>query len=176
MKHMSRIAVLLWVSFLLTATCANADSILDYTLTAQGSSIPLASWQMPTDPVPSCPVSPCFGIGDFWAFNVDLTLNGGPPTSDTLIFFNTGADPIDLNDIAFLIPEFTGDQLFTGDESAPHMKTGSFQLTDDGTNGTNGAIFTLNVTAGVPEPSSLLLFGMGLLTLSLDHIRRRARL
>jgi len=151
-------AAVLTVFFILvlySAASAKADEVLDYTLTQNGASTPLATWQMLINPTPTCPAetppAPCFISGDYFAVNVDVSLDGGPATPDTLIFFNTTASPIDLNDLNFSIPEFVGPQLYSNDESAPTMKIGSFLLIDDGTNGVGGTKYTLDVT-GVPEP------------------------
>jgi PEP-CTERM motif len=173
---------------LLILSCASnvkADGVtLTYTLTEQGSNTPFATWTMPQDFTPTCPVSPCFFTGIAFAENIsDLSIMGGPATDDTLVFFNTAGTTniVDLNDVGngsiFLLPEFLGAQLYTGDESAPHLSIGSFQLTNDGDGATGlGQIFDLTVTsAAVPEPASLLLLGTGLLALGFGLRKRRPR-
>jgi hypothetical protein len=155
---------------------AKADGTFVYTLTQNGASIPLATWDMPLNPTPSCDFSPCFDSGNFFAFTTDVSINDGAPISDPLIFLNTSFSNagIDLNDISFLIPELTGLQLYSGDESTPTMiipASGFFTLVDDGANNpaTAGTEYTLSVSQ-TPEPATLLLFSSGLLAFA---IRRR---
>ena len=111
---------------LVSAASAKADQILDYTLTADGSSTPLATWDMSMMPTPSCPPpGPCSLSGVYFAENVNISLDGAPAIPDTLVFFNSFTG-LAMNDINMDIPEFLGDQLYTMDESAPTMSTGSF--------------------------------------------------
>ena len=175
MSHTFRIGILLGAMILISGLSAKADQILDYTLTAQGASSPLATWDMSQTPTPSCPpLVPCAIPGVFFTENVNLSLDGGPATPDTLVFLNSGFfSGLDLNDLNFLLPEFLGPQLYTGSESAPLMSVGSFTLTDDGTSGgVAGTKYTLSVTA-VPEPSSMLLLAMGLSCVGIGLYRRR---
>ncbi|HXZ11745.1 MAG TPA: PEP-CTERM sorting domain-containing protein [Candidatus Sulfotelmatobacter sp.] len=176
MGKLQRLGLALAMACFALVPTAKGDGTLDYILTLSGSSSPLATWTMSQTPTPTCPAevppSPCFASGEFFAEIVDLSLNGGPATPDTLVFFNSTFTTVDLNDLNFSIPEFDGMQLNMNDESAPTMKTGSFELTDDGTNGVAGAMYTLTVTATTPEPGTLLLLGSGVLTLW-GGIRRR---
>lgn len=157
---------------LVSAASAKADQILDYTLTADTSSTPLATWDMSQTPTPSCPPpGPCYLSGVYFAENVNISIDGAPAIPDTLVFFNSFTG-LALNDINMDIPEFLGDQLYTMDESAPTMSTGSFALVDDGTTGVAGTKYTLKVST-VPEPSSLLLLATGLICMSAVIVRRR---
>jgi hypothetical protein len=117
-----------------------------------------ASWQADSNPIPDVE-SADEGfitwdvIGDFGDVNeVDLTfynaaLGGGMEIYD----FWGGNGTLMLAD---------GPQLYTGPESSPTLRLGTFQLTEFGGSGT----YTLTVTA-VPEPASvaLMLGGLGLL-------------
>jgi len=178
MKRAIWLGALLAVFVLVSAAEARADVTLEYTLTEQGSSTPLATWEMSQTPTPSCPApGPCFVSGEYFAENVDISIDGAPATPDTLVFFNSLLTDVDLNDLNLLIPEFLGDQLYMNDESAPTMNTGMFTLTDDGTNGDGmaGTLYTLNVSA-VPEPGSLVLVGLGVLAVGFGLRRNRAAL
>jgi hypothetical protein len=166
----------------LSATSAKADGTnLVYTLTQVGSSTPLATWDMPLNPTPSCdfsPPEPCFTSGDAFFFTTDVSIDGGAPVTDTLVFLNTTPMSVDLNDFGFLIPELTGPQLYSGDESSPTMiipASGFFTLIDDGANNpaTAGTEYTLSVSQ-TPEPATLLLLGSGLLAFGMRK-RRAAR-
>src|SRR5208282_6052053 len=66
MKRAFWIVGLLGIFILVTAAEARADVTLEYTLTEQGSSMPLATWEMSQTPTPSCPApGPCFVSGVF---------------------------------------------------------------------------------------------------------------
>ena len=69
---------------------------------------------------------------------------------------------------------FTGPQLYTGSESDPHFTPGTYTLTGDPLGGTADTE-TLSLTIGpapVPEPSSMVLFGTGVLGCA-GAVRRR---
>ena len=175
MKRAFWIVGLLGIFILVTAAEARADVTLEYTLTEQGSSMPLATWEMSQTPTPSCPApGPCFVSGEYFAEIVDISIDGAPATPDTLVFFNSMLTDVDLNDVNSLIPEFLGDQLYMNDESAPTMNTGVFTLADDGdVTGMPGTLYTLNVAA-MPEPGSLALVGVGVLAVGFGLRRNRA--
>jgi hypothetical protein len=174
MKRAIQFAAMAVILVVVSTASAKADGTVVYTLTAEGSSTPLATWEMPLNPTPTCAFSPCFEDDNFFAFTTDVSINGGAPVSDLLVFLNTTSFPQDLNDDGGLIPEFTGPQLYSGNESNPTMiipASGFFTLEDDGTNGVSGTVYTLDVVL-TPEPSTLLLLGSGLFALAMR--KRRA--
>jgi PEP-CTERM motif len=181
MNRTLKFAIMAAILVALSATSALADGTnLVYTLTQEGSTTPLATWEMPLNPTPSCdfsPPSPCFISGDAFFFTTQVSIDGGAPVTDTLVFLNTTSMSVDLNDFGFLIPELTGPQLYSGDESNPTMiipPSGFFfPLIDDGANNpaTAGTEYTLSV-AETPEPATLLLLGSGLVAFGIR--KRRA--
>jgi PEP-CTERM motif len=178
MKRVTRFAAMAVILIVVSTVSAKADGTLTYTLTAEGSSTPLATWVMPLNPNPTtCGFPPCFDDGNYFAFATGVSIDGGAPVSDLLVFMNTTSFPQDLNDTNSLIPEFTGPQLYSGAESDPTMivpASGFFTLVDDGTNPNfvGGTVYTLDVVQKTPEPSTLLLFGSGLFALAMR--KRRA--
>jgi hypothetical protein len=176
MKRTLQLAVLTGMLVALSAASAKADSNLAYTLIQEGSSTPLATWDMPLNPTPACSISPCFENGNFFGFTTDVSIDGAPPVSDILVFMNTGFSNTDLNDASFLLPELLGPQLYSGNESDPQMivpPSGFFTLVDDGTNGVAGTVYKLEVVQA-PEPATLLLLGSGLVAVGMMRRRRAA--
>jgi hypothetical protein len=178
MKRILQFTILAMILVAVSASSAKADGgTLVYTLTQQGSNTPLATWEMPLNPTPTCDFSPCFENGNFFTFTADVTINGGAPVSDMLVFMNTNFSNIVFNDFSFLLPELTGPQLYSNNESNPTMiipASGFFTLVDDGTNGVFGTVYTLDVVAETPEPATLLLFSSGLVAFGIRK-RRAAR-
>jgi hypothetical protein len=176
MKRLLRFAMVAGMFIAISGTCAKADGTLVYTLTQEGSSTPLATWDMPLNPSPTCSFSPCFEDGNFFGITTDVSINGGAPVSDILVFLNTTPMNVDFNDVNFLLPELTGQQLYSGLESDPTMiipVTGFFTLVDDGSNGVAGTVYKLEV-ARTPEPATLLLLGSAIVALGVRK-RRAAR-
>jgi PEP-CTERM motif len=174
MKRVIQFAAMAVMLMVVSTASAKADGALVYTLTQEGSSTPLATWDMPLNPTPTCGFSPCFEDDNFFAFTTEVSIDGGAPVSDLLVFMNTTSFPQDLNDNSGMIPEFTGPQLYSGAESDPTMiipASGFFTLVNDGTIGVAGTVYTLDVVQ-TPEPSTLLLLGSGLFALAMR--KRRA--
>ncbi len=177
MKRTSQLAILAAMLVTLSVTSAKADSNLAYTLIQEGSTTPLATWDMPLNPTPACIISPCFENGNFFGFTTDVSIDGAPPVSDILVFMNTTVTGVDFNDASFLLPELLGPQLYSGNESNPQMiipPGGFFTLVDDGTNGVAGTVYKLEVVGTTPEPATLLLLCSGLVAVGMMRKRRAA--
>jgi PEP-CTERM motif len=70
---------------------------------------------------------------------------------------------------------FVGPQLYTGDETDPVFTPGTYHLTGDPlqrTPDTERITLTINAAPAVPEPSSMVLFGTGVLGCA-GAVRRR---
>ena len=163
-KLLCMIVVLLGLA-LLSSTQVLADSTpINYTYTSGGNTF---QWQLPTNPVPSL-VDPGFG---FELTNVSFTENGVSNLGTMDFFSAAGGEPgfdLWIGDLNFLINAF-GPQMYTGPEDAPTMLPGSFGFIDTANPGgsTSGSVST------VPEPSSLLLLGVGLLAaLAISVLRK----
>jgi hypothetical protein len=176
MKKITQFAIIAAIITITSATSAKADGSLAYTLIQEGSSTPLATWTMPLDPTPSCGFPPCSADGSYFVFTTDVSIDGGAPVSDMLVFLNTTSFSVDFNDVNFLLPELIGPQLYSGSESNPMMiipPSGFFTLVDDGSNGVAGTVYKLEVVT-TPEPATLLLLGSGIVALGMRK-RRAAR-
>lgn len=160
-------------------TAANADSI-SFTLTSNTTTISFTLPETVTfGPEISIFSGPPAGFNGFQIANVSMLLNGSPVTEDINFFvtalgggfeiFN-GSTMVDLANQA-------GPQLFSVNSMNPFSATfipGTFGLTfAEGNPGpeTITGDMTLNI---VPEPSSMLLFGTGLLGLG-GVLRRKLR-
>jgi hypothetical protein len=170
---MKRAIQLALVAAFLTLVAGNvkADPILlSYTLTGPDT----ASFELPEFPVVADSLSQ-FG---FTVDPINLVVNG-TPTTEQLFFYS--ATPFFLGVpipgpagglAGVIFPSLSGDQLYTGDESAPQMLAGIFSLTDFNTQTES---YTLTVTpVSTPESSTLVLFGTGLIALAFMRKRRMA--
>jgi hypothetical protein len=146
---------------LLSVGTAKADgtSLLSYNLTG------------PVDATFELPVNFTVANGDyglgagFYVTPIDLTINGSAVSDDQLLIFSSsfGGAFEDADELVNL----TGPQLYTGLEYNPTMSAfpGGIALFDYNT-GAGG--YTLTVTSvPTPEPTSILLMGIGLLSLFL---------
>ena len=159
MKYRVPVALAFAFALLLSAGTAKADgtSLLSYDLTGPVD----ATFELPANFM----VAPGdYGIGaGFYVTPIDLTIDGSPVSGDQLLFFNSNFGGA-FEDSDILI-NLTGAQLYTGSENNPMMSAfpGGIPLFDYDT-GAGG--YTLTVTSvPAPEPTSILLMGIGLLSL-----------
>jgi hypothetical protein len=161
MKYRIPAALAFAFSLLLSVGTAKADgtSLLSYNLTG------------PVDATFELPVNFTVANGDyglgagFYVTPIDLTINGSAVSDDQLLIFSSsfGGAFEDADQLVNL----TGPQLYTGLEYNPTMSAfpGGIALFDYNT-GAGG--YTLTVTSvPTPEPTSILLMGIGLLSLFL---------
>jgi hypothetical protein len=164
MKSMIRRIVLAFaaVILLLGATSANADTILNYQISGPDSFS--ASFTLPQNPTPSGGNELAFY---FASLPVDVN---GTWTNLTVAFYSAlfgggilGSDTFDLY----------GRQLFSWADSSstPTMDSGTF-YTIGAAAGSDRGLYEVTVRA-VPEPTSFILLGTGLLTLFGVRLRRR---
>lgn len=126
------------------------------------------TWDLPASPPIVVPPD-SFKTGMFFELvGVPFSKNDGPPTQGTLDFFEGSAPTGGGFELFFLnnstpIVNTVGPQLYMGGEGSPTFNLGTFDLTDYNTGSQAG---TLTISSfSTPEPSSLLLLGIGALAL-----------
>ena len=116
-------------------------------------------WKLPASPTPFQSDARQFTIQ-----GVDIKFNGAPDTADILFYTLSEFGAFDFNSVGGVAAVAYGDQLYTGPNSAPTFKLGTFTTTL-GTGGTFGAgTLTISAVSGVPEPTNwaMLIAGFGL--------------
>ena len=129
---------------------------LVFTITGAGDII---TFELPQDPTPDS-----YTLDQFFTFNsVDGTYDGVPAVFDVATFWNPDQDTGDLHLDDF--SPFFGDILYTGSESSPTFKTGTFDISD----GEFGYVLTI---AAVPELSTWALMLLGFAGIAFFGYRR----
>jgi PEP-CTERM motif-containing protein len=170
MKRALQIASLTGIMLVVSVCSASADTLLHYVVSG-----PLGSASFDLLQHPTLPTLKSFSSSDF-----TVTVHNG---SINLMGYSFSAPPFDLEfsnasdggGFALVVPilgefQLKGSPMFTGLDSAPTLSigTGTFLLD----NGLVKVAVTDPLNA-VPEPSSILLLGMGVLMLSGVHLLRR---
>jgi PEP-CTERM motif len=167
------------------------------TTLSEGSTV-VATWTLPSTPnTASCqnytpsggtsPLTPCFESGLFFGVDTTVYMGGTTPVPDTIIFMPTSATTspyVLLNDTADFLPDVdtlesltVGSPLYTEGscgvpEECPILNTGTFLLYNDA----GQQVFTLSVSevvSEVPEPSTIWMIGLGLMSVVCLARRRR---
>ena len=154
---------------LFSATQAQADTIDNFTYQDGGNTF---AWQLPSTPT-ILPTNFLPGLA-FVITDITYSENDIPQNPASLIFSSdAGGGGFFLFDTFQGILSF-GSQVYSGTEDAPTFLEGTYSLPDyfSSTDG-NGVPATLTITS-VPEPSSLMLLGMGMLALLGLALKKRS--
>jgi hypothetical protein len=178
-RYLIASCLVLAVFALFSATQAQADTIDNFTYQAGANTF---QWQLPASPtVLASNIIPGFS---FTIPNVAFSENGivqNPADVEFFSVLNLGGgfdfkvlvfDPVTQS--FFPLISAVGPSIYAGPESTPTFLTGTFSMTDFGNANAVGIASTLAITStSVPEPSSLMLLGTGMLVL-LGFARKKA--
>ena len=159
-----------------------ADTVDQFTYIAGGNTF---FWELPSSPDPSSLLASV--NGDHFEVAANLTENAGPSLLADITFFSDlipGNGGLEINvagtDLAFSLGDV---QIYSGPASGPEQAPTFLPLTnaplqDLVVDPNGGAFGTLTITevqvAPVPEPSTLVLLGSGLLVVGLGLAIKKA--
>jgi hypothetical protein len=164
---MSRLAIYLCALLALSA----APAAVADTLTLYGMDNGSLTFDLPSQPTPDD-----YSSGQYFTTHVILddfgyaSIGFANVTDPGNILVDAPLDLMLAGNFGFLY--FTGDQLYSGDESSPTLLRGTFALTS-----VEGENFTLTIadTSPVPEGSTLLYLGTGMTSVAALYRRRLAK-
>jgi hypothetical protein len=154
--------LLIAVLGLVSASRAQADGVDTFTYTFDGNTF---VWQLPS--------SPTIGMGNsipgtlFAILDVPYSENGVAQTPSEFDFLSSTDD----GGFQIITPSLTspantfGAQLYSGMEKAPTFKPGTYHLNNGSKTGPLDTLVISTPSVSIPEPSSLILVGGGLLSL-----------
>jgi hypothetical protein len=158
MRRLLAIAAVAATLALVSGTARAATELL-FTITGAGHVI---TFDLPLNPTPDS-----FILDEFFTIDtVNGTVDGTPTAFDGATFWNPDQGAGDLHLDSF--SPYFGDILYTGSESSPTFKTGTFDITDD----EFGYVLTIG---SVPEPSTWALMLLGFAGLGFAGYRRSVK-
>ena len=160
-------AVFLFVSL---PPAARGDAVDLFAITSGGN---IATFTLPASPTPTGTDAACIADlpPEFCISGVTVVVNGLAQTGNTLEFFDIsqlGGLAVTSGDVGLPFIDTIGAQLYSGPVTAPTFLLGTF----DQTSFLDGTAVTVTISQVVPEPSSLVLLGSGVLGLA-TVLRRR---
>ena len=136
-----------------------ADTV-NFALFGEGNAY---TFSLPSNPVPAAAAPSTFFILNNITVTVD---NLSDITADLTFFSSANSGGLDIFPISGVNPiiSLDGPQLYTGVETAPMFASGSFSLGNPATEKPYSLVIAQVTPPSVPEPSTLLFLGTGLVS------------